>query len=111
VISMNYGPLVDKKPAPLEKVANTPEKHIIHKAIEWKRMLDEGIVTLLNEIAKREGLSRARVTQVMNLLRLPVEVREFLSRLDDLKEIRRHTERRVRNNLNILPPNDSWGIQ
>jgi ParB-like chromosome segregation protein Spo0J len=108
---MNYGPLVDKKPAPLEKVANTPEKHIIHKAIEWKRMLDEGIVTLLNEIAKREGLSRARVTQVMNLLRLPVEVREFLSRLDDLKEIRRHTERRVRNNLNILPPNDSWGIQ
>jgi hypothetical protein len=38
---MSYVRLVSRKCPPLEKVVNTPEKHIIHKAIEWKRMLDE----------------------------------------------------------------------
>jgi ParB-like chromosome segregation protein Spo0J len=108
---MSYIGLVAKRSAPGRIPVNISQKHIIHKAIEWKSMLDEGIVTSLNEIAKREGLSRARVTQVMNLLKLPVEVREFLARLDDLKEIRRYSERRLRNNLNMLLPNDSRGIQ
>jgi ParB-like chromosome segregation protein Spo0J len=94
---MSYMGLVSRNPAPLEKVVNSPEKHIIHKAIEWKRMLDEGIVKSLNEIAKRERLSRARVTQVMNLLKLPEEVKLLLARLGEPKEIRKYSERRLRN--------------
>jgi len=53
-------------------------------------------VTSLNEIAKREGLSRARVTQVMNLLKLPDEIKMFLTGLDDSQEIRKHSERKLR---------------
>ena len=34
-------------------------------------MIDDELVKSLNEIAKNEGLTRARVTQVMNLLKLP----------------------------------------
>jgi hypothetical protein len=41
-------------------------------------MLDEGMLGSLKEIAAEEGLTRAEVTQIMNLLKLPVEVREFL---------------------------------
>jgi hypothetical protein len=73
------------------------QKHIIHKAIEWKGMLDEGIVTSSNEMARRERLSRARVTQVMNLLKLPEAVKMFLASLDDSREIREHSERKLRN--------------
>ena len=61
-------------------------------------MLDEGEVSSLAQIAKIEGLTRARVTQVMNLLKLPAEVKEFLNGLQDPVEIRRYSERRLRNN-------------
>jgi len=42
-------------------------------------MLDEGLAESLNDIAKMENLSRARVTQIMDLLKLPAEVKEFLT--------------------------------
>ena len=61
-------------------------------------MLDEGEVKSLSHIAKTEGLTRARVTQIMNLLKLPTEVKEFLTGLQDPGEIRRYSERRLRNN-------------
>ena len=61
-------------------------------------MLDEGLAESLNDIAKMEDLSRARVTQIMNLLKLPAEVKEFLTGLQDPAGIRRYSERRLRNN-------------
>lgn len=73
------------------------KKHPIHKAMLWKKMLDDGDMGSLSEIAQKEGLTRARVTQVMNLLRLPTEFREFLTGLEDPKEIRKYSERRLRN--------------
>jgi hypothetical protein len=39
------------------------------RAIEWQRQLDAGQVRSRAAIARREGLTRARVTQIMNLLR------------------------------------------
>ena len=59
---MTYVGLVAKKSVSERIPVNIPQKHIIHKAIKWQKMLDDGIVTSLNEIAKRERLSRARVT-------------------------------------------------
>ena len=53
-------------------------QHIIHKAIGWKKMLDDGEVESLSEIAEKEGLTRARVTQIMNLLKLSPEWKNFL---------------------------------
>jgi hypothetical protein len=60
-------------------------------------MLDDGKLGSLSGLRKKEGLTRARVTQVMNLLKLSAEMREFLAGLEDLKEIRRYSERRLRN--------------
>jgi hypothetical protein len=87
---------------------NKPKKHIIHKAIEWKRMLVDGSATSYSETAKKEGLARARVTQIMNLLKLPPEWRAFLAVLDDPKDIRKYSERKLRNyrskDLSNKPP-------
>ena len=44
-------------------------------------MLDEGEVNSLAQIAKIEGLTRARVTQIMNLLKLPAGLKKFLTNL------------------------------
>jgi hypothetical protein len=70
---------------------------VIHKAVLWGKMLDERKVKSFNEIAKKEGLTRARVTQIMNLLKLPADLQEFLLNLDDPNEIRKFSERKLRN--------------
>jgi hypothetical protein len=88
-----------KKPLPKKAKKDIPRTHIIHKAIRWQKMLDEVGVASLSELAKNELLTRAMVTQIMNLLRLLTEIQEFLARLDDPKEIRRYSERRLRNSL------------
>lgn len=36
-------------------------------------MLNEGNFSSMSEIASKEGLTRARVTQIKNLLKLPAE--------------------------------------
>jgi hypothetical protein len=41
----------------------------LKRAVEWQRQLDTGQVRSRAAIARREGLTRARVTQIMNLLR------------------------------------------
>ena len=43
---------------------------LLRKDIEWRRQLDAGEVRNQADIARREGISRARVTQVMGMLRL-----------------------------------------
>jgi hypothetical protein len=54
IISITYKLSRAKKTAPKKKAVRS-RKHIIHKAIEWRKMLDEGVVGLLSEIAKKEG--------------------------------------------------------
>jgi hypothetical protein len=72
------------------------KKHIIHKAVKWKLMLGDGVVNSMSEIARKEGLTRARVTQIMNLLKLPAEMQVFLLELDDAKLVRKYSERKLR---------------
>jgi hypothetical protein len=45
-------------------------------AIEWQRQIDAGEVDTRAEIARQEGITRARVTQIMAMLRLAAEIRE-----------------------------------
>ena len=71
-------------------------KHIIHQALLWQEMLDSGEMKSMAEIARENGLTRARVTQIMNLLKLPTKVQDFLVKLDNPKEIRKYSERKLR---------------
>ena len=48
------------------------------------------------EIARKEDLTRARVTQIMDLLKLPAEMLVFLLELEDPREIRKFSERKLR---------------
>ena len=67
--------------------------------VNRKRHLEagDGSATSYSEIAKKKGLTRARVTQIMNLLKLPPEWQTFLAGVDDPKDIRKYSERRLRN--------------
>ena len=63
-----------------------------------QKKADEGEMSSLSQIVNVNGLIKARVTQIMNLLKLPANVKGFLASLQDPMEIRRYSERRLRNN-------------
>lgn len=50
----------------------------LRKAIEWRGLLDAGEISCPADIARREGLTRGRVTQVMGLLCLVPEIQEHI---------------------------------
>jgi hypothetical protein len=69
---------------------------LLRKAIEWRHQLDAGEVRNQAEISRREGITRARVTQILRLMRLHPEIREnILSTLDEAHR-RPITERGLR---------------
>jgi hypothetical protein len=48
---------------------------LLRKALDWQALLESGEVPNRAAIARREGVTRARVTQVMSLLRLDPMIR------------------------------------
>ena len=49
---------------------------LLRKAIEWQALLESGQAINQADIARREGITRAGVTQVLGMLRLAPEIRE-----------------------------------
>jgi len=70
-------------------------------AYEFQELLEAGVVSNRAEIARRYGLSRARVAQVMSLLRLPDEIQQYVVRVPPWEQ-RRYSRRRLRG-IAVLP--------
>jgi hypothetical protein len=77
----------------------TPRQNPIRVALEWKRMLDADKILSMAAIARKTGVSRARVTQLMNLLALPQEVISRVVDLTSQDDFRLFSERRLRHIL------------
>jgi hypothetical protein len=70
-------------------------KDLLARAEHYERTLREKRLTK-SQLAKREGMTRARMTQIMNLLKLAPEIRNHILDLKDPEEIKHYTERRLR---------------
>jgi hypothetical protein len=53
-----------------QKSPSKPKIDWYGKAVEYQKMLSMGVAKNKAEIARIEGLSRARVTQILNLINL-----------------------------------------
>ena len=73
-----------------------PVQNPIQTALQWRQMLTDDKTLSMAEIARNIGVSRTRVTQVMNLLALPQEVVSYLASLTSPDEFRMFSERRLR---------------
>ena len=71
-------------------------KHPIHLAVKWQKRLDADSSINQAILAKDEGISRARITQIMRLLSLPEEIQDTLLKLQKPEELRLFSERRMR---------------
>ena len=60
-----------------QKVTLSPAGEALQKALDWQKLIEQESITRA-EISRREGLSRARVTQLMRLLKLPEKVQKGL---------------------------------
>ena len=60
------------------------------------RLIDTGEATSQAEAARREGLTRARMTQVMGLLRLAPEIQQHILYMPDMVRRPSITERALR---------------
>lgn len=49
---------------------------LLRKAIEWQTLLESGRIASQADIARRKGITRARVSQVMRMLRLAPQIQE-----------------------------------
>ena len=70
-------------------------------AREWKKMLESGKYASQTALARKLGVSRVRVTQVLNLLKLTPEVIEKIAGLGDPLASPVVTERRLRPLVNL----------
>jgi hypothetical protein len=79
---------------PGSKIEEAP--HPFELALGWKKELAEKSALTKARIAAREGLSRARVTQIMNLLALPDSMQSTLVNPPEPLNIYDFSERRLR---------------
>ena len=73
-----------------------PCVHPFLLAQSWRQEMEDDTKLNKARIAAREGISRARVTQVMNLLQLPAEIQAGLLTPPAPLEIHSFSERRLR---------------
>ena len=69
---------------------------LLRRAIEWRRQIDAREVRNQADIARREGITRARVTQVIGMLRLGPEIQNYLLSIPDTVQRPAITERALR---------------
>lgn len=88
------GPAPKPRPAPPDPIPRI--SRLMALAIHFDGLIREGVVRNYADLARLGGVSRARITQIMNLLNLPPWRQEeilFLSGRDGV------TEREMRGNL------------
>jgi hypothetical protein len=66
---------------PVSPASPSPQKSVIEQAFEFQQLLDDRVVNNRAEIAERYGISRARVTQVLNVLRLSQSALRLLEKV------------------------------
>ena len=84
------------------KKKEPPGPHPLHIAKQFQQQLEAGSVNKA-ELARRHGMSRARVTQIMNLLNLESGIKEEILNMSQ-SEQRYFTERKLRKIAGISSP-------
>ena len=84
-----------------QKPSPKPKIDWYGKAVEYQKMLSVGIAKNKAEIARIEGVSRARVTQIFNLMNLAPEIINYLKYTAVQNDLKNLTERRLRKIANI----------
>jgi hypothetical protein len=92
-----------KRQRALTKVRRHQYRNPVVLAREWQEALAEGKYACLADLSRCIGVSRARVTQILRLLKLCPETVETISALGDSLLSPIITERRLRPIVDLVP--------
>jgi hypothetical protein len=84
------------KPKPPKEPRMPRVVELLRKAQAWRALLESGEVRNQAEIARREGVTRARGTQAMGLLRLAPEIQQHILSMPNAVRQPAITERALR---------------
>jgi transcriptional regulator with XRE-family HTH domain len=73
-----------------------PAAVLLEKAEKYAEMIKKSEVKSQAELARKSGVNRARITQIMNVLKLAPEIQDYLKSLDEPFQIQYFTEKRLR---------------
>jgi len=96
-------PNLNKKYNTLDPKPSRLYRNPVAVAQEWQRALAKGECCSRADLARKLGISRARVTQMLRLLRLAPEVLETIAGLGDPLPSPIITERRLRPVVSLPP--------
>ncbi|MBH81147.1 MAG: hypothetical protein CMQ49_11635 [Gammaproteobacteria bacterium] len=66
-------------------------------AVQYNEILESGMIASRADLARHLGVSRAKVTQILNLMKLAPEIRDFIANLEESDErLQILTERQLR---------------
>ena len=94
------------KPKPLKEPWTPRVVEFLRKAIEWRALLASGAAANRAAIARREGISRVRVSQVMRMLRLAPEIQQYVLSTPDTTHRPPVSERMLRTIERITSPQE-----
>jgi len=93
------------QPARNQKIPKLPMvAELLRKALEWQELLNNGSGTTQAKIASREGFSRPRVTQIMDLLNLPSDIQKYILSMPETIRKPVVTERSLRPIIKLGDP-------
>lgn len=101
VVPFGSGARPGQKPGPAPVPAD--QRHLIHLARRWRRMLDKGLVPNRLALAKQEGVTPGHVTRVLKLTEVLPEIQDFLATIK-AKDPARYFPIRDIGQLAHLPP-------
>lgn len=85
------------QPSRHQKIPRMPRvAELLRKALEWQELLNNGSGATQAKIASREGFSRPRVTQIMDLLNLAPDIQKHILSMPETTKKPVVTERALR---------------
>jgi hypothetical protein len=86
---------------PARAKAGKSYRNPVALALEWRKAIDSGHYPSRSDLARKNGISRARVTQILNLLRMATEVIDIIGGLGDPLPSPVVTEKQLRRIVNL----------
>ena len=101
--SVRVGHSARPAPPPATSAETKPAHHPIHTSFRWQKMLEQGAILNRAALARKLSVTRAGITQHLQLLQLRPEIQQYLTGLRTAPEVHHFSMNRMRGIARLAP--------